>query len=89
MRVGASCWLDSSNSTTTSSMGSLAHTKESDRSKLALCGRPWIRMRTVEAVRPVSGIKESQTQPELPGRASYIICGAKYEMKMQGHLLKK
>lgn len=41
-------------------------TEESDRSRLVFCGRAWIRMGTVEAVRPVLGVKPSHTQPELP-----------------------
>lgn len=43
----------------------------SDRSRLAYCGRVWIRMGTVEAARSVSGMKPSQTQPELPGSQLY------------------
>lgn len=42
-----------------------------------------------EAVRPSLGVKPSQTQPELPGRASYVICGGQVQNEnAKGPLLK-
>lgn len=55
--------------------------QEDDTSRLAFSGRLWIRMGTVEVARPVLGMKPSQTQPELLGRTSYIICGASTKWK--------
>ena len=65
-----------------------ASTKESDGSRLAFCGRAWLRVGTVEAVRALLGVQPSQTQPELPDRASCVICGAKCKVTRQSPLLK-
>lgn len=58
--------------------------QEDDTSRLSFSRRLWIRMGTVEAARLLLGMKPSQTQPELPGRTSYIICGANTKWKCRG-----
>lgn len=67
-------------------LGVGASAKESDGSRLAFCGRAWLRVGTVEAGRARLGVQPSQTQPELPGRARSVTCGVK--CKVLGPLVR-